>query len=200
MAKLNIPDSTTEKSNLSRQSSFRSLSIAWDDEENEDVVVLDDNFSAQALGQEYQNLNEAQKAIEEVSQAITHKRDSLTIQLITEQDNMDKKEVVKDVKDNKDVQDIDQVLKDLLAAAKPKLEEFEKTLSLETQKSTRKTSCKLRKGVISKVTVSQQDTCHNVELKIKNDKGDVMGQLQHVLKQGPKKTLLNLKYTNEWIK
>ena len=194
--KLNIPEST-EKPNLSRPSSFRSLSLAWEDEENEDVIVLDDNFSTFYLGQEYQNLNEAQKAIEEVSQAITHKRDSLTIQLITEQDNMDQKEVVKDVKDDKEVQDIDQVLKDLLAAAKPKLEEFEKTLSAETQKPNRKTSCKLRKGVISKVTVSQQDTCHNVELKIKNDKGDVMGQLQHVLKQGPKKTLLNLRYTNE---
>ena len=181
---------------MKKSPSRRSLQIQWDDDddENEDVIVIDENFSTQALGQEYQNLNEAQKAIEDMSHAISHKRDSLTIELITEENKMDQKEVIKNVKDTKDVQDIDQVLKDLLAIAKPKLEAFEKEIA---DSPTRKSSCKLKKGVISRVTVSKQDTCHNVELKIKNDKEDVMGQLQHVLKQGPKKTLLNLRYTNE---
>ena len=189
--RLQIPEMSMKKS-----PSRRSLQIQWDDDddENEDVIVIDENFSTQALGQEYQNLNEAQKAIEDMSHAISHKRDSLTIELITEENKMDQKEVIKNVKDTKDVQDIDQVLKDLLAIAKPKLEAFEKEIA---DSPTRKSSCKLKKGVISKVTVSKQDTCHNVELKIKNDKEDVMGQLQHVLKQGPKKTLLNLRYTNE---
>ena len=189
--RLQIPEMSMKKS-----PSRRSLQIQWDDDddENEDVIVIDENFSTQDLGQEYQNLNEAQKAIEDMSHAISHKRDSLTIELITEENKMDQKEVVKNVKETKDVQDIDQVLKDLLAIAKPKLEAFEKEIA---DSPTRKSSCKLKKGVISKVTVSKQDTCHNVELKIKNDKEDVMGQLQHVLKQGPKKTLLNLRYTNE---
>ena len=190
--RLQVPEMSMKKS-----PSRRSLQIQWeydDDNEDEDVIVIDENFSTEALGQEYQNLNEAQKAIEDMSHAISHKRDSLTIELITEENKMDQKEVIKNVKDTKDVQDIDQVLKDLLAIAKPKLEAFEKEIS---ESPTRKYSCKLKKGVISKVTVSKQDTCHNVELKIKNDKEDVMGQLQHVLKQGPKKTLLNLRYTNE---
>ena len=189
--RLQIPEMSMKKS-----PSRRSLQIQWDDDddENEDVIVIDENFSTEALGQEYQNLNEAQKAIEDMSHAISHKRDSLTIELITEENKMDQKEVIKNVKDTKDVQDIDQVLKDLLAIAKPKLEAFEKEIA---DSPTRKSSCKLKKGVISKVTVSKQDTCHNVELKIKNDKEDVMGQLQHVLKQGPKKSLLNLRYTNE---
>ena len=187
---------------LSRQSSSLSLSIMMEDED-EDIIVLDEEFSASALGQEYINLNEAQKAIEEVSQAISHKRESLQIQLITEDaeaevsndksENMDQK--VKDVKSEQEVQDIDKVLQDLLAQAKPKLEAFEKELA-ETQ-SGRKMSCKLKKGVISKVTVSKEGTCDNYELKIKNDKEDVMGQLQHVLKQGPKKSLLKLNYASE---
>ena len=172
------------------------------DDEDEDIIVLDEEFSASALGQEYINLSEAQKAIEEVSQAISHKRESLQIQLITEdaaeasnidKNNMDQK--VKDVKNEQEVQDIDKVLQDLLAQAKPKLEAFEKELA-ETQ-SGRKMSCKLKKGVISKVSVSKEGSCENYELKIKNDKEDVMGQLQHVLKQGPKKSLLKLNYTTE---